>query len=368
MKIIRISVYQKYLPFHKPYWLSGGRLRFDSLDASFVKLETDADITGWGEGTPWGHTYVPAHGPGIRAGIATMAISILGLDPRQLMHIERAMDLCLPGHFYAKSPLDMACWDIAGQAAGLSIADLLGGRYDSGTAIASSVSNGTPQVMLDEIKRFRKLGYYYHSAKVGADAEKDIERIKYLEANRLQGESILYDVNRAWSRAQASTVMNALSGYRFAIEQPGETLDDIAAVRKLTTIPISIDESLVTLNDAVRIAHEGIAEIFGIKLNRVGGLSKARRIRDIALAHGIQVYVMATGGTVMADAEAAHLAQSIPEEFRLACWACQDMITIDIAPGQAPRNQNGVLTVSEAPGLGFAPDEHLLGDPVAVYE
>jgi len=367
MKITRISVYQKQLPFYKPYWLSGGRLRFDGLDATFVKIDTDAGFTGWGEGTPWGHTYVPAHGPGIRAGIETLASSVLGLDPRKLEHIERAMDRCLPGHPYAKAPLDMACWDIAGQAAGLSIADLLGGRYETGTPIASSVSSGTPDEMLAEIQRFRDLGYFCHSAKVGADAQKDIERIRHLEAHRLSGERILYDVNRAWSRAQASVVMNAVADLGIAVEQPGETLDDIAAIRQVTTTPISVDESLVTLQDAARIAREGIAEIFGLKLNRVGGLSKARRIRDIALTHGIQLYIMATGGSVMADAEAAHMAQSIPKEFRLGCWACQDMITVDIAPGCGPRNQNGVLTVSDAPGLGFAPDENLLGEPVAVY-
>jgi hypothetical protein len=95
------------------------------LDATFVKIETDAGITGWGEGMPWGHTYVPAHGPGIRAGIETIAQAILGLDPRQLNHVERAMDLSLPGHLYAKAPVDMACWDIAGQAAGWSIAYLI---------------------------------------------------------------------------------------------------------------------------------------------------------------------------------------------------------------------------------------------------
>ena len=68
MKITKITVFQKNLPLEFPYWLSGGRLKFESLDATFVKIDTDAGITGWGEGTPWGHTYVPAHGPGIRAG------------------------------------------------------------------------------------------------------------------------------------------------------------------------------------------------------------------------------------------------------------------------------------------------------------
>ena len=66
--------------------------------------------------------------------------------------------------------------------------------------------------------------------------------------------------------------------------------------------------------------------------------------------------------------EAAALAQSTPEEFRLGCWACQDMLTVDVAPRRGPRSENGELFVPNEPGLGFAPDEALLGDPVAVYD
>ncbi|MEK9924204.1 MAG: mandelate racemase, partial [Alphaproteobacteria bacterium] len=101
MKITSITVFKVDLPLEHPYWLSGGRLKFEVLDATIVKIETDAGIVGWGEGTPWGHTYVPAHGPGIRAGIETMAAFVLGLDPRKLLEVERAMDLALPGHLYA---------------------------------------------------------------------------------------------------------------------------------------------------------------------------------------------------------------------------------------------------------------------------
>ena len=220
MKITRISVYQIDLPLEHPYWLSGGRLKFEVLDATFVKIETDAGITGWGEGTPWGHTYVPAHGPGIRAGIETMAAVILGLDPRQLNHVERAMDLCLPGHLYAKAPVDLACWDIAGQAAGLSIADLLGGRDEEGTWIASSVSSGEPDTMLGIIESYRQKGYKSHSVKVGGDIEKDIRRIRYIEEKRLPDESILYDANRSWTRREASIVMNAVADLGITVEQP----------------------------------------------------------------------------------------------------------------------------------------------------
>ena len=369
MKITKISVYQKDLPLKDPYWLSGRRLKFEVLDATFVKLDTDAGITGWGEGTPWGHTYVPAHGPGIRSGIETMTRAIVGQDPRKIETVERAMDLCLPGHFYAKAPIDLACWDILGKTTDLPIADLLGGKRDDGTPAASSVSSGEPDYMMNIINQYRKRGYIAHSAKVGgSDTDKDIERIRHIEENRKQDEIILYDVNRAWTRREASIVMNAVADLGVTFEQPGETLDDIAAIREVTTSPISVDETLVTLQDACRIAREGIADVFGIKLNRVGGLTKARRIRDVAIAHGIQMFVMATGGSVLADTEAAHLAQSIPDEFIRACWSCQDMLTLDVAPGSGPRTKDGFITVDDTPGLGVVPDENLLGDPVMILE
>lgn len=368
MKITRISVYQVDLPLEHPYWLSGGRLKFECLDATFVKIETDAGITGWGEGTPWGHTYLPAHGPGIRAGIETMASFVLGLDPRRLLDIERAMDLALPGHLYAKSPIDMACWDIAGKAAGLPIADLMGGGSRTPRPIASSVGAKTVEETREVIQRYRDRGYVAHSVKIGGDVERDVARIRDVESIRLPGEVVLYDVNRGWTRQQALRVMQATEDLKVMFEQPGETLDDIAAIRPLHSAPVSVDESLVTLQDAARIARDGLAEIFGIKLNRVGGLTKAARMRDVALAHGIDMFVMATGGSVLADTEALHLAATIPDINCHAVWACQDMLTVDIADGRGPRNKAGHLHLPEEPGLGVEPNEDQLGHPVAVYQ
>lgn len=367
MKITRITVYQVDLPLEHPYWLSGGRLRFECLDATLVKLETDAGLTGWGEGTPWGHTYVPAHGPGIRAGIETMAPFVLGLDPRRVLDVERAMDLVLPGHLYAKSPIDMACWDIAGQAAGLPIADLMGGGSRTPRPIASSVGAKTVEDTREVIARYRQRGYIAHSVKIGGDVDRDVARIRDVEAHRAQNEIILYDVNRGWTRQQALRVMQATEDLRVTFEQPAETLDDIAALRPLHSAPVSIDECLVTLQDATRAARDGLAEVFGIKLNRVGGLTKAARMRDVALAHGIDMFVMATGGSVLADTEALHLAATIPDHACQAVWACQDMLTAEIAGGRGPRNQNGHLHLPEAPGLGVHPDEDTLGTPVARY-
>ena len=73
-----------------------------------------------------------------------------------------------------------------------------------------------------------------------------------------------------------------------------------------------------------------------------------------------------TGGSVIADSGAVHLAQATPASHRRATWLYHDMITLDTAAGGA-RNQGGVATAPEAPGLGVEPMPDVLGAPVAVY-
>lgn len=369
MKIVRATLFRKSLRLTKPYTLSGGRLRFERLDSTFLRLDTDEGISGWAEACPWGHTYLPAHGPGIRAAAELLAPALIGMDPRRLEHVNRRMDLTLPGHLYAKHPFDTACWDILGQATGLPCVELLGGRYEEPTPIASSIPTDTPAGMLASIQDYRAMGYTVHSVKVGADVDLDIERIRFIHENRLPGEFIFYDANRAWTPAEAVMVMNAVADLPIMFEQPCETLDQCAHVRRLTRQPISIDERMETDTDLRRIVNDGIGEVVNIKLNRVGGLTRARRVRDVALSAGLKMGIMATGGSVVADTEVQHLAQSIPPEMRLGTWLCNEMLVEDTAPGRGSRNDGAGRTAApDLPGLGVMPEIDLLGEPVAVYE
>lgn len=367
MKIEAISVWQLDLPLHKPYYLSGGRLKFECLDSTIVQIETDQGISGWGEGCPWGVTYLPAFGKGIRAGLDELAPLLIGKDPRQFDAINRLMDVALPGHLYIKSALDIACWDIAAKSAGVPICEMLGAREAEPVPIASSVSTGSPEEMLDEVKRFRDMGYRLHSCKVGANLDLDIKRINHLAEQQLENEILFYDVNRAWLPREAITVMNSVSGITSWFEQPCETLAEIKQVRQQTSQPICIDEGLHCFNDLTRIHSEGIAELVNIKINRVGGLTKARRLSDFCQATGIAMLIMDTGGSVISDTAVAHLAQTIPQAYCLGVWSCQDMVTVDTAAGQGARNIDGCFTAPELPGLGVEPDLSLLGKRVAEY-
>jgi len=368
MKITRLTVWQINLPLNEPYWLSGGRLRFDGLDSTFLRIDTDAGLSGWGEGCPWGHTYLPAHGPGLRAGIETLAPALLGLDPRSLDHIDRVMDTRLPGHPYAKSPIDIACWDILGQAAGLPLWQLLGGHAPVPVAVNSSISTGTPDEMIALIERAAAKGYTVHSAKVGGtDTRLDIARIEAISAALPAGHRVTFDVNRAWTPATAIKVLNSVAA-RDWVEQPCETLDQCAHVAARVANPILLDECMTTFQDHLDAWRRGACEGVKVKPNRVGGLTKARRIRDFGVSVGWQMHIEDVGGSALADTAAIHLAAATPDENRLASWLCHDHLSHDPVPNQGARNKDGAASPPSGPGLGVRPDTDLFGDPVAVYE
>lgn len=368
MRISRISVYQLDLPLKEPYFLSGGRLRFDALDSTFVRIETDEGLIGWGEGCPWGNTYLPAHGPGIRAGIETLAPVLIGQDPRNLDHINRVMDEHLPGHEYVKSALDVACWDILGLATNMPLWQLLGGASAEPVGLNSSISTGTPDEMIALIKTARSFGYRTHSAKIGGvDPSLDIARIEAINAELEDQEMVTYDVNRAWEPSTALQVLNSVQGSKFWIEQPCQTLDQCAFVSKHTNAPIILDECLHSFQDHLDAWRLNSFVGLKIKPNRVGGLTKAKKIRDLSVSIGWRMHIEDVGGSALADTAAIHLASATPEQFRLDSWLCHYHLEIDPCPNQGARNQNGKAYPPSAPGLGVQPDMTILGKEEAVY-
>lgn len=368
MKITRITVWRMDLPLSAPYFLSGGRLRFDGLDSTFVRVDTDEGLSGWGEGCPWGHTYLPASGPGIRAGLDVLAPALIGRDPLALDAINRIMDTTLPGHLSVKSPIDMACWDLLGKATGLPLWKLLGGETAHPVAVNSSISTGTPDEMIARIEAAHDKGYHVHSAKVGGhDINLDIARIEAISASLPVGDSVTFDVNRAWTPGIAVQVLNTVEA-RDWIEQPCETLDQCAHVAVRVRNPIMLDECLHTFQDHLEAWKRNACEGVKVKPNRVGGLTRARQIRDLGVAVGWRMHIEDVGGTALADTASIHLAASTPDENRLASWLCHDHLATDPVPRQGARNVNGSAIPPTTPGIGVTPSEEVLGDFLAFYE
>ncbi len=368
MKISRVTIWQKTLPLTQPYWLSGGRLKFEALDSTFVRIDTDDGLTGWGEGCPWGHTYLPAFGKGLRAGLEILGPALMGRDPRNIDALNRVMEVTLPGHPSAKAPLDIALWDVLGQSAGLPLYALFGGAEGEAVPVNSSIATGTPEQMVGRIAEARAEGYRSHSAKIGgSDPAEDVARIEAIEAARRPDDTVTYDVNRAWTPALAVEVMNSVSA-RGWFEQPCETMDQCAHVRRHTRQPILLDECLHTFQDHLDAWKAGACEGVKVKPNRLGGLTRARQVRDFGLSVGWRMHIEDVGGSVIADTAALHLARATPEDHRLASWLCQAHLVDDPAPGEGARNSVGRAELPDRPGLGVAPDEGWLDEPWAVFE
>src|ERR1043165_1167441 len=158
MKITRIVAYRVELPLHEgSYKWSGGK-SVTVFDSTIVRVETDAGIVGHGEVCPPGPFSLPAYADGVRAGLRELGPPLIGEDPRQLGRLNRRMDAALKGHPYVKSGIDIACWDILGQATGLPVCELLGGRYCDDVHLYRAITQEAPEVMAGKVAGYRAEG------------------------------------------------------------------------------------------------------------------------------------------------------------------------------------------------------------------
>lgn len=366
MKITGITMFGLELPLREAYMLSRGRW-FERFDSTFIRIDTDEGLTGWGEICPWGSTYLPAFTGGVRAAIAEIAPNLVGLDPRQPDAIYRVMDRVLAGHGYAKAGIDYAIWDLAGKAAGVPISTLLGGAETESVPLVSSIHVASPEAMASDVEYWRSFGYRRHSVKVGDDVDEDIARVKFLAGKREPDEVFDFDANGGWTPWEAVRVMNAARDLDAWFEQPSLTYEECLSVRSQTGQALSLDECMLEIRDVVQAVGDHACEVINVKLARVGGITKARPIRDLCMAYDIPMLIMCMAGTVVNDTVSAQFASTLPSNRLIGSWSCQDMITVDSAPGRGARNVNGSFTVPTTPGLGVEPDADRLGEPIGTF-
>ncbi|KAK4494893.1 hypothetical protein PRZ48_014249 [Zasmidium cellare] len=371
IKIKEIAVSQVDLPYAGGvYHLSGGRT-YTSFEAAIVRITTDNGIDGWGETTPFGSTYIAAHARGVRAAIEELAPHLIGLDPRRVDRINDAMDAALVGHESAKSALDIACWDLFGKSTGLPVCDLLGGRTEDTLPTISSIHVGIPAEMRRRVARYREKGYVGHSVKIGGDPEVDARRIAESLADKQPGEFFLVDGNGGLTVETTLRMLRLLPpGLDFVLEAPCATWRENQSLRRRTDIPLVFDELATTPSSIVQMVADDAGEGTNLKISKAGGLTQARRIRDICIAAGYTMPVQDTVGSDIAFAAIVHLAQTIPERYLRCVLECRDMVTLKTADGTyegAFDVRDGRVTAPNAPGLGIVPRLDVLGEPVMIF-
>ena len=365
MKISKISVFQVDLPLHEGSYNWAGGKSVKVFDSTVVRVETGEGITGHGEVCPLGPVYLPAYAEGARAGIQVLAPALLGQDPTQLAKLNRHMDATLKGHPYVKSAIDMACWDILGQATGQPVCNLLGGRYGDDFLLYRAISQEAPEAMAGKVAGYRAEGYRKFQLKVGGDPETDIERIRAVSAELQRGDVLIADANTGWLMHQAARVVRAVKDIDVYIEQPCETFEECYSIRKMTDHPFVLDESIDGLPILLRANSLQAMDVVNIKISKFGGLTKARQARDLCVSLGIAMTIEDSWGGDIITAAISHLAHSTPTELLFSSTDFNSYVTISNA-NDAPQRNNGRLAASTAPGLGITPKMDALGQ--AVFE
>ena len=363
MKIESIRAYQIDLPLHEGSYKWSGGNAVSVFDSTVVAIQTDAGLTGWGEVCPLGPAYLPAYARGARAGIAELAPQLLGADPLALGEMNERMDRAMRGHPYVKSAIDMACWDLLGHASGLPVATLMGGHVGEDFALYRAISQESPAEMARRVGQYRSEGYHKFQLKVGGDPDTDIARIRDVAAVLSPGDVLIADANTGWTQHVAMRVADAVRDVNVYIEQPCMTYEQCLAVRRHTNRPFVLDEVVDGIDMVVRGVADQAMDVINLKISKVGGLTRARLIRDLCVSLGIAMTIEDTWGGDIITAAISHLAHSTPERFLFSATDFNSYVTKSFADGAPQRNQ-GRLAASKSPGLGVRPKMEMLGKPV----
>jgi cis-L-3-hydroxyproline dehydratase len=366
--IARVEVYGYELTYaHGSYVMSEGRV-LDALPSTIVRVVTAGGLAGHGEVCPLGTRYLPAFAEGARAALREIGPALIGVDAANLAAVGDAMDRALLGHAYAKSPVDVACWDILGRRTGMPLYALLGGLRTERFPLYVAV----PLAPVDEMARFveeRMAGGVRHfQLKLGADPREDAARAAAVA--RVVGDQgiVIADANCGWLAQDAVVAARLLDPLdRVYLEQPCRTLEECVAVRRHTTLPVVLDEVILDVPSLMRAVSASALEAFNLKISRVGGLTKARLMRDLAQELGLRVTIEDTWGGDVTTATVAHLAASTRAEHLLTVSFMNDWTNEHLA-GYEPRSSNGMGAAPTGPGLGIEVDLERLGEPLFVME
>ncbi len=339
-----------------------------SLESTLLKLVTDDGIFGWGETCPVGPTYAPSHARGAQAALQEMAPGLLGANPLNPLSLYRRLDGLLNGHRYAKAAIDIAVHDIMGKALGLRVADLLGGVETEHLPSYYATGVGSADEIASIAREKKREGYPRLQVKVGGrPIETDIEVVQKVWESIGSSMRLAVDANRGWTSGDAIKFSQACRDIPCVIEQPCNTLEEIAAVRPLLNHPVYIDESSVDLSTVLNAVGSGICDGFGMKLTRIGGFTPMRDFRGICEARSLPHTCDDSWGGDIIAAACVHMAATVKPKLLEGVWLAQPYTADHYDPVNGITIENGHINLPKGPGLGINPDESLFGKPLASF-
>jgi L-Ala-D/L-Glu epimerase len=345
------------LPFREPYVTARGTLR--RREMVLLRLRDDEGREGLGEAVP----LALRGGAGLETVVReleALAETAL-LDPGGFAEDARAAVLSAP----ARCAVETALWDLAAHAdrEGLpfdpdsgSKGNLDGEGAERVVRCNATLVAGEPAEVAADAERWAAHGFGTFKLKLGTGG--DAGQVRAVREALGPEARIRVDANASWSVEEATAVLAKIEPYGIElVEQPVETLEQMAELAARTEIPLAADESVASVAEARRAAELGACAVTGIKLSKVGGRPEAE-----AIMRELPAYLSsALDGPVGIAAAALVAAELGPadEQPRAHGLATERLFAAGIA-AVGPRLEGDLLHLPPGPGLGVEIDEDSL--------
>ncbi|GAB5441281.1 MAG: dipeptide epimerase [Fuerstiella sp.] len=291
MKIDHIDVYCVRIPLKPERRMISALGRHDESCFVLIRVCTDDGRSGVGEATVtprWSGETVWGAAALIKRVLAPV---VEGCDPNDIPAISERMDTVTVGNWFAKSAIEMACWDLAGQAAEKPVYELLGGAVRDLT-IRNRFSLGAyePKIAAERAAALVQAGFTTIKVKVGTGPTEDIQRVRAVREAIGSDVQLTIDANAGWTFADAQQCLREIADCDPAfVEQPLERGDyhQTRRLREQLGIRILADESCfdpVQLREL--ILHE-CCDAVTLYPGKQGGILRAKQMAEQAAEHDL---------------------------------------------------------------------------------
>jgi len=369
MKLKNIEAVHVRIPLDIPYVISRGVMNY--FDSVIVRIETDQGLVGYGESVP---KSVVGDASMITNCInKNIANKIIGREIFEIEFIVESILKATGGNTDCVAGVDLALWDILGKFYKQPVYNLIGGLCQENILVDYTIGNLDPNSMAEKALEVTNEGFQGVVVKVTCKSViDDIKCVKAVRKTISPKKSVRVDCNGEYSREDAIQFLKGISDLNIEfVEQPVAS-DDLLGMKKCRNIgiPISADESLVTLSNALSLVSEEACDVMNIKIPKVGGILLAKKIEGIARSAGLPVVV---GGRPMLEISrcaSRHFAASTPmavgrahEGPGPASQALSDDVVSEKVTKKEIRKTEGFIKAPGNDGLGA----NVVWDKVKLY-
>ncbi|MFJ8655774.1 mandelate racemase/muconate lactonizing enzyme family protein [Streptomyces rochei] len=353
MKIIKVEAIPFAIPYAKPLRFASGEVH--TADHVLVRVHTDEGLVGTAEAPPRPYTYGETQESIVTVVDKLFTPQILGLTPLERESVHERLDRTV-GNPTAKAAIDMALWDIIGQAAGMPVSGLLGG-YTDRMRVSHMVGFAPEEKMVAEAERIRDTyGVTTFKVKVGRRPyTEDVAACRALREALGDDVELYIDGNRGWTAPESARVLRELADLNLTFAEELCPADDVLGRRWLVErcpVPFIADESATRAGEVTRELLGGSATAISVKTARTG-FTASQRVLHECEGLGVEVVMgnqidgqVGTLCSVAFGAAHRHSAR-YPGELSNFLDMTDDLLTEPLTI------ENGTLRVREGAGLGI---------------